>query len=197
MDDWQDVRKWRNKQRRRLVAARQDLCGEARQAAEAAITRHIHATISDLYESAIGFYWPFRGEFNCRPLMKECVNNGAHAALPVIEREQAPLAFKGWRPETKMTHGIWNIPVPQNEASVEPEMILVPLVGFDSLGFRLGNGGGYYDRTLAALKEQSKKPLTVGVGFEFCRLETIYPQAHDMLMDMIITDESCFTKQQR
>jgi 5-formyltetrahydrofolate cyclo-ligase len=83
-----------------------------------------------------------------------------------------------------MARGIWNIPIPRERNSVRPTALLVPLVGFDAAGYRLGYGGGYYDRPLATLVP---KPLTIGVGYELGRLETIYPQPHDIPMDAIVT----------
>jgi 5,10-methenyltetrahydrofolate synthetase len=74
---------------------------------------------------------------------------------------------------------------------VAPDVILVPLVGFDKDGHRLGNGGGYYDRTLAALVP---KPLCIGIGNEAGAIETIYPQQHDVPMDAIVTERGCTWK---
>ena len=85
----------------------------------------------------------------------------------------------------KLERGIWNIPVPHEKNPVSPGTLLVPLLGFDAAGYRLGHGGGYYDRTLASVTE---RPLTIGVGYEFGRLETIYPQAHDIPMDAVVTE---------
>jgi 5-formyltetrahydrofolate cyclo-ligase len=84
-----------------------------------------------------------------------------------------------------MARGVWNIPIPAERQVVPPGALLVPLVGFDSRGYRLGYGGGFYDRTLAAL---SPKPLAIGVGYEFGRLATIHPQPHDIPMDALVTE---------
>jgi 5-formyltetrahydrofolate cyclo-ligase len=85
----------------------------------------------------------------------------------------------------KLVRGIWNIPIPSERNLVQPTVLLVPLLGFDAAGYRLGQGGGYYDRTLATLPQ---KPLTIGIGYELGRLESIYPQPHDRPMDAIITE---------
>ena len=87
----------------------------------------------------------------------------------------------------KMSRGVWNIPVPGERTLVQPNLLLVPLVGFDAAGYRLGYGGGYYDRTLAAM---SPRPLTIGVGFAMGRLNSIYPQPHDIPMDAIVTEDA-------
>jgi 5-formyltetrahydrofolate cyclo-ligase len=84
-----------------------------------------------------------------------------------------------------LTRGVWDIPVPSNRNPVQPTVLLVPLLGFDTAGYRLGHGGGYYDRTLATV---AQKPLTIGIGYELGRLQTIYPQPHDIPMDAIVTE---------
>jgi 5-formyltetrahydrofolate cyclo-ligase len=85
-----------------------------------------------------------------------------------------------------MTRGVWNIPIPAEGQAVDPDVLIAPLVGFDSAKYRLGYGGGFYDRTIAS---RPTKPLVIGVGFAFARLATIYPQAHDVPMDIIVTEE--------
>jgi 5-formyltetrahydrofolate cyclo-ligase len=80
---------------------------------------------------------------------------------------------------------VWNIPVPERREVVVPKVVLAPLVGFDPLCYRLGYGGGYFDRTLAVL---SPPPLAVGVGFSAQAIATIYPQPFDVPMDVIVTD---------
>jgi 5-formyltetrahydrofolate cyclo-ligase len=84
-----------------------------------------------------------------------------------------------------MQRGIWAIPIPADRLPVQPTVLLVPLLGFDERGYRLGYGGGYFDRTLAVARP---RPLTIGVGYELGRLPTIYPQPHDIPMDAIVTD---------
>ena len=110
---------------------------------------------------------------------------GATAALPVVVEKNQPVAFHAWTPSSEMTPGFGNVPIPVRRDPVAPSILLVPLIGFDAHGYRLGYGSGYYDRTLAAL---SPKPLSVGVGCEWGRLPTIHPQPHDIVMDAIATD---------
>ncbi len=85
-----------------------------------------------------------------------------------------------------MEAGVWNILHPAEGPAVQPSALLIPLVGFDEAGYRLGYGAGYYDRTIATF---SSPPLKIGVGFELCRLKTICPQAHDIPMDFIVTEK--------
>ena len=84
-----------------------------------------------------------------------------------------------------MALGVWNIPFPAEGEAVQPDTLLVPLVGFDTAGYRLGYGGGFYDRTLAMMPA---RPHTIGIGFTASRLRTIYPQPHDIPMDRIVTN---------
>ncbi len=113
----------------------------------------------------------------------------------MVETKAAPLVFRRWTPEREMVRGDWNIPVPPPDASgLIPEIMLAPLVGWDGEGYRLGYGGGYFDRTLAALPPQR---LVIGVGLEAARLATIYPQPHDIALDAIVTEMGLRMMRQR
>ena len=85
-----------------------------------------------------------------------------------------------------MERGFWGILVPSEASEVIPDIALAPVVGWDRAGYRLGYGGGYFDRTLAAL---SPRPLVVGIGLQSARVATIYPQPHDIPMDVILTEK--------
>lgn len=84
-----------------------------------------------------------------------------------------------------MEKGVWNIPVPAGGTATLPDIVVAPVVSYDDAGFRLGYGGGFYDRTLAAM---SSRPLTFGVGYALAKLPTIYPQWHDIALDRMIID---------
>lgn len=84
-----------------------------------------------------------------------------------------------------MTKGVFDLPVPDGTMVVQPQALLIPPVAFDTRGYRLGYGGGYFDRTLASMTPQ---PLKIGVAFELSRIATIYPQCHDVAMDFIVTE---------
>jgi len=115
--------------------------------------------------------------------------DGIDAALPVVIEKNQPLEFWAWDSTMEMRPGIWNIPVPAVRSLRHPDMLLVPLVGFDTAGYRLGYGGGYYDRTLV---QMTPKPRTIGVGYSLSQLQTVYPQAHDIPMDAIVTEDGLF-----
>lgn len=185
-----DVARWRKAERARLRAARQALSAAERRTVGQALAAHLRAFLSDRIEGGQGrvlsAYWPIKGEPDLRPLMAELHAAGAILALPLVETKAAPLAFRRWTPETKMVRGDWNIPVPPPDAPIlTPEIVLAPLVGWDRAGYRLGYGGGYFDRTLASL---TPRPFAIGIGFQAARLATIYPQPHDIALDAILTE---------
>ena len=190
MSPWEEIALWRKTQRQRLRAARDGLSVQQRQVIGAALCGHVADLVSrrfpDMAGRVFSGYWPIKGEADLRPLMRDLHASGARVALPVVETKAAPLVFRRWTPETRMARGDWNIPVPPADAErLTPDVALAPLVGWDGAGFRLGYGGGYFDRTLATL---APRPFTIGVGFQSSRLETIYPQPHDIPLDAIVTE---------
>jgi len=186
--DWAEVRAWRKTQRETLIAQRLSVAREERGRWNEAIAARLARLLPvPGRPPVIGMYWPFRGEFDPRPLMRSLHGRGIRIALPVVIERGKPLLFRDWWPGIRMEPGIWDIPVPAEGDAVLPAALVVPLVGFDGRGYRLGYGGGYYDRTLAAMPE---RPLAIGVGFALSRLETIHPQPHDIPMDLIVTEQS-------
>lgn len=183
-DDWESVRHWRKTKRDLLIQARIGIGKQQRKRCLQEIQVKIMQNLTSLSSGTIGFYWPMKGEFDLRSLVADCLEQGWRAALPVVVEVGAPLEFREWKPDAKLIPGVWNIPVPQERNIVTPTVLLVPLVGFDNENYRLGYGGGYYDRTLAI---PDKRPVTIGIGLENCRLDTIYPQWHDIAMDRIVT----------
>lgn len=186
-----DVARWRKAERVRLRAERQLLSVAERESAGVALTAHLRAFLGNRFGGAsdrvFSAYWPIKGEPNLRPLMLELHEAGVRVALPLVEKKAAPLVFRRWTPETRMVRGYWNIPVPPPDAPiVTPDITLAPLLGWDGGSYRLGYGGGYFDRTLAAL---SPRPFTIGIGVQASELPTIYPQPHDIPLDVIVTEK--------
>lgn len=188
METWQEVCAWRRATRAALLSRRMAVPREERRRCRSALLDLISARFPELRFACVGFCWPFQGEIDLRPLIGDLVALGAEAGLPVVVEKQRPLEFWAWRPHMKLKRGVWDIPVPTERRPIRPTVLLVPLVGFDAAGYRLGYGGGYYDRTLATM---DPKPLTIGIGYEFGRLETIYPQPHDIPLDAIATEAGC------
>jgi 5-formyltetrahydrofolate cyclo-ligase len=180
-----DVAAWRKERRTDLLARRQALDPVQRRDWSAGIDRNLRAVLAAPAPAVISFYWPFRGEFDARPLMRDLIGQGWQAALPVVVRKKEPLEFRLWTPGAPMVDGIWNIPVPRDGAVVTPQIVLAPVVGFDDQCYRLGYGGGYFDRTLVTL---SPPPLAIAIGYEFQHLPTIYPQPHDRPFDTVVTE---------
>ncbi len=135
----------------------------------------------------LGALLAVRAEFDLQRLIENLVAAGRVVALPVVIDRRGPLEYRTWRPGEKLVSGVWDIPIPEKREIVIPAMVLAPLVGFDRASYRLGYGGGYFDRTLAALRP---RPFAIGVGFAFQQLETIYPQPFDVPMDLIVTETS-------
>ncbi len=183
---FQDVNRFRKSERLRLVEKRKRLSSEERQQKTAALICRLRILPDFEKARKVAAYWPIRGEPDLRSFMAELIDAGKTVLLPVVVRKDAPVEFHRWYPGCKMTRGVWNIPVPAAAEPDIPDVVLSPLVGVDRDGFRLGNGGGYYDRTLAAFPE---KPLVIGVGFAFCRIPTIFPMPWDVPMDIVVTEE--------
>lgn len=183
--DWPTIRDWRKETRDRLITQRTSISAEDRSAWSERISRALEAALEPYAGRLIGFYWPFRGEYDPRGVLTAMRERGSRLALPVIVERGQPLVFREWSPGSLMVQGTWKIPMPESGEAVFPDLLVVPLVGFDGQGYRLGYGGGFYDRTIAAMPE---RPRTVGVGFAFGRLETICPQSHDIPLERIITE---------
>jgi 5-formyltetrahydrofolate cyclo-ligase len=179
-----EVKAWRRAERERLIAERMALTPAARRAAG----DKIEALLQEILRARsglLGIYWPFRAEFDPRHLVEALVAAGRAVTLPVVIDSKGPLEYRAWAPGEALVAGVWDIPIPEKREIVSPAMVLAPLVGFDPDGYRLGYGGGYFDRTLGAL---NPRPLAIGVGFAFQEIATIHPQPFDVPMDMIVTE---------
>jgi 5,10-methenyltetrahydrofolate synthetase len=142
----------------------------------------------------IGFCWPVSQEPDLRPLVLRWMAQGATPVLPVVIAADAPLRFRPWIPETAESGGgamvadRFGIPTPVDGPELAPDVLLLPLNAFDAAGYRIGYGGGFFDRTLAALSAEGRRPLAIGVGFEVGCVDTTLPQAHDERLDWIVTE---------
>jgi 5-formyltetrahydrofolate cyclo-ligase len=191
LQTWPEINAWRKAQRTSLMAARQALGAAEHRRASRAILDRLAAEFPDLATRLVGFYWPIRREPDPLPLVRRLVAAGGAAALPMVVGKGQPLEFRRWTPDTTMAVGVYDIPYPADGPAVAPHVLLVPLLGFDEAGYRLGYGAGYYDRTIASF---AAKPLPIGVGFELGRLATIFPQPHDIPMDVVITERGVFRR---
>ncbi|MAZ04330.1 MAG: 5-formyltetrahydrofolate cyclo-ligase [Sneathiella sp.] len=181
-----DVMRWRKAARTRLIADRMAMPAKERRAFTQKIIEGLETVIGDMAGLTLSLYWPIKGEPDLRPWISEIYARGGRVALPVVIAKGRPLAFRLWAPGQPLEPGIWDIPTPVAGPETLPDVVIAPLVGFDSDGYRLGYGGGFFDRTLAALE---RKPRAIGIGFEQGRLATIYPQPHDIAMTALVTEE--------
>jgi 5-formyltetrahydrofolate cyclo-ligase len=189
-----DLSTWRATERKLLIAAREALGPAEHRRQDEIVTAALLEAFPCLRGAAIGIYWPMKGEFDPRVAALRLRERGSRIALPAVERKAAPLRFLEWWPGVKTEPGVFNLPVPQDTPDLHPDAVLVPPVGFDAHGYRLGYGGGYFDRTLAALRP---RPLAIGVGREASRMETIHPQPHDIPMDFIVTERAVYERTPR
>jgi len=187
VDDEQrrDVNRWRTAERHRLIEARLSIAAGERQEMSEAIAENLANELGKVAGQTISFYWPFRGEPDLRLLMEQLSEREAICALPVVTAKGQPLTFRSWRQGEELERGVWNIPVPAKGGIVTPCIVIAPVVGFDPMCFRLGYGGGFFDRTLAAMQA---KPRVFGVGYVSQAIPSIYPQPHDIPMDCIVTE---------
>ena len=183
----EDNTAWRRALRRDMVARRAALSKAEHDRLSARIGGHLLASLAA--PRVVAFCWPIKHEPDVRAVVERWTALGARAALPVVVVADAPLAFRVWTAETPLVPDRYGIPTPVVGDFVQPDLILLPLNGFDGAGYRLGYGGGYFDRTLAAL---SPRPLAVGVGFEINRVDSIRPESHDQRLDWIVTEAGSF-----
>jgi 5-formyltetrahydrofolate cyclo-ligase len=186
-----DVVRWRKLERTRLIKERLATSGATRESHTARIAEHLDVAIGDLSGRIVSGYWPLRGEPDLRGWLEGLESRGGRCALPVVVETQGPLVFRIWRRGEKLERGVWDIPVPVDGEEVRPEVMLAPVVGYDRDGYRLGYGGGYFDRTLAAIP---RRPLIIGVGYSQAAIMTIYPEHHDIPMDKIVTERGIFVR---
>ncbi len=180
------VASWRRQQRTTLLALRQTMPPNARHRFAEIIGAKLDAVVATRRSSVIGLFWPIKQEINLLPWAKELLRRQTVVlCLPVVVKPKAPLEYWRWNQGDQLARGIWNIPIPERRDVVSPDLMLAPLVGFDRANYRLGYGGGYFDRTLAALKQ---RPMVIGVGYDFSAVETIFPQSHDVPMDAVLTE---------
>lgn len=177
---------WRSARRQELIAARQAIPVASRQAADAKLASHLDDMLGDVAGKTISLYWPFRGEPDLRKWAAACRERGARLALPAVIAKATPLEMRLWSPGDTLEKGVWNIPVPPSGAEVvAPDIVISPVVGLDDANYRLGYGGGFFDRTLAALRADGHDVRAIGVGYQQQRMQTIHPHEYDIPMDEV------------
>jgi 5-formyltetrahydrofolate cyclo-ligase len=184
----EELTAWRRGRRAELLAAREAFDLATRTGWGRNISRQILAGLPLLRSARLGIYWPIRSEYDPRFVAHHLRGEGATIGLPVVVARGQPLIFREWHPGTAMLNGAMDIPYPApSAAALVPDACIIPPVGFDANGYRLGYGAGFFDRTLAAM---SPRPLAIGVAFECARMDSIHPQAYDIALDFIITESA-------
>ncbi len=187
--DWKDISAWRKAQREQWIAWRLAVAEAERAAWGEHMTALLCAMLPAPQKAVIGFCWPFKAEFDARHAIRHWRGQGAVAALPEVTGKGQPLRFSEWWPGAAMRRGVYDIPVPDGTPVVLPDIAIVPMNACDGRGYRLGYGGGYFDRTLAALE---KRVVAIGVTWDACRVTSIFPQAHDIAMDLVVTETGIY-----
>ena len=171
--------------RRQLQAERQSLIDRHQRSVH--LQEVLRVWLLARTETTVGAYWPIKGEFDALPALYRWTE--AHPkrriGLPVMNRETRQLRFHVWYPGCPMEEDAFGIPKPKDTEAFDPQLLLVPCVGFGPRGLRLGYGGGFYDRTLASLEP---RPFTVGLGFTNGFLPELEPEPHDVPLDAILND---------
>lgn len=173
--------------RRQVYALRREAHREAGAAAEAA---RDNALAAGLFEGPriVAGYRPIRTEIDPTPLMIALAEAGARLCVPVIEGAGQPLAFREWTPATEMVEGAFGAEIPDSGDWLIPEALIVPLVAFDGGGWRLGYGGGFYDRTLEGLRGAGGA-LAVGYAYAAQRVPAVPREPTDQPLDAVVTEQ--------
>lgn len=156
-------------------------------AADAIAARGLPVARTAGYQSVSAFY-PYKSEISTLPLLARLAGDGWTTALPVVVAPGEPLVFRAWRPGEATVPGVWDIPVPPEASSaIVPDVLVVPLLAFDRAGYRLGYGGGFYDRTLAKLR-RVKPVVAVGMAFAAQEVAEVPHDANDQRLDFVMTE---------
>ena len=134
-------------------------------------------------------YWPIGSEIDVRPILERLDRSGHPLGLPVVEGPDRPLLFRSWRPGDRLEKAGFGLSEPPaGSPQVTPLMLLVPLLAFDRAGFRLGYGGGFYDRTLERLRAAEPATLAVGLAWSAQEVDTVPLEPTDQRLDWIVTE---------
>lgn len=144
-------------------------------------------------DTVIGAYWPIKGEFDPLPALHRWKEDGElldqpqprRIGLPVVNKAHKTMTFHAWYPGCPMEEDAYGIPKPKDTELIVPTLLFAPCVGYGPGGYRLGYGGGFYDRMLSSL---DPKPFTVGLGFGVGFVEDFEPESHDFPLDAILND---------
>lgn len=148
-------------------------------------------------QAAVSGYWPMGSELDTRPLLQMLHERGHRLCLPVVVRSGARLVFRLWQPGDELEPAGFGTQVPaESQPDVIPNVLLVPLLAFDREGYRLGYGGGFYDRTLSHWREK-RNILAIGLAFAGQEMSAVPRGKHDQPLDMIVTEDEVIAPERR
>jgi 5-formyltetrahydrofolate cyclo-ligase len=148
---------------------------------------HFFAEVALPHGAIVAAYWPIRDELDCKPVLTRLVDSGQPVCLPIVTGDDQPLTMRLWAQAAPLYASGFGSLAPGDDAPiVEPDVIIMPLLGFDTSGTRLGYGGGYYDRTLALM---TRRPQLIGYAFAAQQLPSIPHEPHDIPLDMVVTED--------
>lgn len=171
-----------------MLAWRRGLDEEARRAAAQGLIATLRAEKPFEVPSIVSGFWPIKDEIDIVPLMSELHAEGCTIALPVVQGRGQHLLFRVWQPGDELEAGVFGTLQPSARCeTVEPDALLVPLLACDREGWRLGYGGGFYDRTIEELRK--KRAVTaIGVGFDGQLVPEVPHGPDDQRLDWLLTD---------
>jgi len=175
--------------RKRAKARRAEAAAAAPDAGDR-LCEHLLAEVTFPDHVAVSAYWPMDDEIDTRPAMRTLHARGYAIGLPVMPGKGQPLVFRAWYPDQVLADGGFGTKIPPEDAPVlEPLILLVPLLAFDRAGYRLGYGGGFYDRTLARLRARNSLTRAIGVGYAGQEIPEVPRDGYDQRLDMIVTED--------
>ena len=173
--------------RLRARAQRANFLKSSHPEAAAAAAGHFFSAVALEPQMVVAAYWPIRDELDCRPVLTQLMDSGQPVCLPVVLGDEEPLELRLWEQGAPLyPSGFGTLAPPDDAPRAEPDLVIMPLLGFDRAGTRLGYGGGYYDRTLASL---TKTPRLIGFAFAAQELDFIPREPHDIPLDAVITEQ--------
>lgn len=179
--------------RKQLHKRRRDIRAESHARFSRLAARRLLRQIDLPSSNKVAGFWPLGSEIDTRPLLLALHCLGANVVLPRTYKRAQPLTFHLWAPDTIMETSRFGVQEPPLSANrLEPDLILVPLLGFDTEGYRLGYGAGHYDCTLADLAARDREPVTIGLAFDCQRVDKVPREAHDRRLDGIVTEAAFY-----
>jgi len=191
-----ETAEWKQRERRAAADRRAQAFASLPQAGQDLAAR-FHDAVHLPRGAVVSGYWPLDGELDIRPLLHQIHEQGHPIGLPVVKGKGQPLLFRRWTPGTVLVQGSFKVMTPPEGApEIEPDVLLVPLLAFDHAGYRLGYGGGFYDRTLEKRRHgahsggthSGHRVLAIGVAYAAQETDSLPRGPFDQRLDWIVTE---------